>query len=241
MKQISIVLLFFLVALNVPGVKGQIEKGLGFVAPTIVDRNNVYQPVAGEIVYDQNVGDFYGRKHDSTWVSLGSTSVGAVPSGTILPFAGTVAPTGYVLCDGSAISRTTYADLFTVVGTSFGEGDGSSTFNLPDLRGQFLRGADNGAGVDPDASTRTACNSGGATGDAVGSCQGNELLSHNHMEAMRFNPDRSYVFGMGTGPSTGMVYSGASISAATSHGLTSSTGGNETRPKNVSVNYIIKL
>lgn len=58
------------------------------------------------------------------------------PAGIIMPFAGTVAPENYLFCDGSAVSRTTYATLFGVIGTTFGAGDGSSTFNLPDLSGR---------------------------------------------------------------------------------------------------------
>lgn len=62
------------------------------------------------------------------------------PAGIIMPFAGTVAPQGYLFCDGSAVSRTTYATLFGVIGTTFGAGDGSSTFNLPDLSGRVPLG-----------------------------------------------------------------------------------------------------
>ena len=62
------------------------------------------------------------------------------PAGIIMPFAGTVAPENYLFCDGSAVSRTTYATLFGVIGTTFGAGDGSSTFNLPDLSGRVPLG-----------------------------------------------------------------------------------------------------
>lgn len=66
------------------------------------------------------------------------------PAGIVMPFAGTVAPQGYLLCDGSAVSRTTYATLFGVIGTTFGAGDGSSTFNLPDLSGRVPLGVSQG-------------------------------------------------------------------------------------------------
>ena len=62
-------------------------------------------------------------------------------TGMVISFANTSAPSGFLSCDGSAVSRTTYADLFTSIGTTWGSGDGSSTFNVPDLRGGFLRGA----------------------------------------------------------------------------------------------------
>ena len=63
------------------------------------------------------------------------------PAGIIMPFAGIVAPEGYLFCDGSAVSRTTYATLYAVIGDTFGAGDGSTTFNLPDLGGRVPLGA----------------------------------------------------------------------------------------------------
>lgn len=66
------------------------------------------------------------------------------PVGTISPFARPTAPTGWLLCDGSAVSRTTYADLFSVIGTTYGNGDGLTTFNLPDLRGRTPIGSGQG-------------------------------------------------------------------------------------------------
>jgi len=62
------------------------------------------------------------------------------PAGSISMYAGSTAPTGYLLCDGSAVSRTTYADLFTAIGTTYGTGDGSTTFNLPNLKGKVAVG-----------------------------------------------------------------------------------------------------
>ncbi|MER6144711.1 phage tail protein [Streptomyces sparsogenes] len=103
--------------------------------------------------------------------------VNGVLVGSIVGYGGIVsgnsqAPAGWLLCDGTEVSRTTYADLFQVIGTQHGGGNGTSTFNLPDHRGQFQRGVDDGTGRDPDASSRTAANQGGATGDQVGSVQG---------------------------------------------------------------------
>lgn len=71
----------------------------------------------------------------------GGTLWADTPVGTINAFGGAEAPKGWLLCQGQAISRTDYADLFAVIGTAFGAGDGSTTFNIPDLRGEFLRGA----------------------------------------------------------------------------------------------------
>ena len=77
----------------------------------------------------------------------GVTLIG-VPSGAVAHFAMNTAPTGWLKANGAAISRTTYAALFAAIGTTFGSGDGSTTFNLPDLRGEFLRGWDDSRGVD---------------------------------------------------------------------------------------------
>lgn len=65
------------------------------------------------------------------------------PAGIVFPFAGSTAPQGYLLCDGSAVSRTDYADLFTAIGTTYGAGDGSTTFNVPDLSGRVVIGVSN--------------------------------------------------------------------------------------------------
>lgn len=87
-------------------------------------------------------------------------------TGMIAPFAGDTPPSGWLKCNGAAISRSTYIALFNQIGTTYGSGDGSTTFNLPDLRGEFIRGWDDGRGID--------------TGRAIGSFQADELKSHNH-------------------------------------------------------------
>jgi microcystin-dependent protein len=87
--------------------------------------------------------------YDGTnWVDLASSISTPLPSGMISPFAGSTAPTGWLLSDGSAVSRTTYADLFTAIGTTYGVGDNSTTFNLPDLRGRVPAALDNMGGTD---------------------------------------------------------------------------------------------
>lgn len=68
-------------------------------------------------------------------------------TGTVLPFAGSAAPTDWLLCYGQAVSRATYANLFAVIGTTYGAGDGSTTFNVPDLRGRVAAGKDNMGGT----------------------------------------------------------------------------------------------
>lgn len=96
--------------------------------------------------------------------SLASTlDIAGVPTGTVLDFAGTSAPAGYLLCDGSAVSRSTYATLFTAIGTTWGVGDGSTTFNVPDLR------------------RRTAVGAGGSATSALGNAVGNIGGAETHL------------------------------------------------------------
>lgn len=114
-----------------------------------------------------------------------SQAAGAIsqllPSGIILPYGGATAPTGWLFCNGASYSRTTYANLFAAIGTAHGTVDGNS-FNVPDLRGRFIRGTDTmgtAAGRDPDKATRTAANAGGNAGDSVGSVQTGNTANTN--------------------------------------------------------------
>ncbi len=119
--------------------------------------------------------------------NIGFTTLSSfsLPSGTVLPFAGTSAPSGYLLCFGQAISRSTYASLFTAIGTTYGAGNGSSTFNVPDLRGRAIAGQDDMGGSSAD---RLTDQSGGVNGDTLGASGGTEthtlttaqLASHSH-------------------------------------------------------------
>lgn len=154
------------------------------------------------------------------------------PTGTIIATALTAAPKGYIECDGSAVSRTTHARLFGELGVIYGNGDGSTTFNLPDYRGRFLRGFDNTAGTDPDASSRTDRGD-GTTGDAVGTKQADEFKTHGHQIRSHKN---------------GAIGSAARLLNGNDTGTDDNAdrtifnpGGNETRPKNISVMYCIKL
>ncbi|MCD4769663.1 MAG: tail fiber protein [Bacteroidales bacterium] len=106
-------------------------------------------------------------------IDVSSIIADILPAGMIVPFAGDAGsvPDGWLLCDGSEVSRTSYDRLFNTISVNYGYGDNSTTFNLPDLRGRFLRGVDNGSGNDPDAASRTASNAGGNSGDAIGSWQ----------------------------------------------------------------------
>ena len=122
-----------------------------------------------------------------------------------------------------------YSRLFSIVGSAWGYGDGSSTFNIPDLRGMFLRGVDSGAGNDPNAGERIELNPGGNSGDVVGSYQSDEIESHSHGIQARNG-----------GSGLNNISSHASEFASSYQASTNNYGGNETRPKNVFVTFIIK-
>ena len=169
--------------------------------------------------------------------------VGSVtPTGTVSPFVGTTAPTGHLSCDGSVVSRTTYSALFAVIGTSHGEGDGSTTFHLPDYRGRFLRGTDESAGRDPDAGSRTAANTGGNSGDAVGAVQGDVFQGHWHQAANNTLVIRN-IAGSGGGQGGSSVLSSTiEVRNPTNDGVNGTPRtSSETRPVNINVNYIIKV
>lgn len=164
-----------------------------------------------------------------------------VPKGVTFIYPGDTAPTGYLLCDGSLLDRTTYADLFAVVGTKHGTTDGTN-FRLPDYRGRFLRGTANGQTTDPDRASRTAMNTGGNTGDNVGSVQGDTMQGHWHQKNA---VDYTSQSGSGTGGITAVnPQEGPAITIANgaiSDGVNGTPRlSSENRPVNANVNYIIK-
>ena len=163
----------------------------------------------------------------------------AIAPGIVSPYAGSSAPSGWLLCNGQAVSRTTYAALFAIVGVTYGTGDGSTTFNVPDLRGEFVRGLDGGRGVD--------------TGRVLGSAQSADIGPHNHTASATVNDPGHFhnnntsvlLFQAGGGAigTFGATPSAPTASATT--GITvsvtvSNSTGTETRPRNVALNYIIK-
>lgn len=140
------------------------------------------------------------------------------------------APDGYLECNGASLLRVgTYADLFAVIGTIYGAVD-SIHFNVPDLRGFFTRGWDHGAGIDPDAGTRTASTATGATmsaGDHVGTEQEDDNKAHVHTQV-----------GAPLSQSIGYHALGTASNAGTTD--TGSSGGTEARPININIMYCIK-
>jgi microcystin-dependent protein len=154
-----------------------------------------------------------------------SGSHGTVPVGAISDYAGSSAPTGWLLCYGQAVSRTTYASLFTAISTTYGTGDGSTTFNLPDCRGRVAAGKDDMGG---SSANRLTDQSGGLNGDTLGDTGGeethtmttSELVAHTHS----YSVGSAHASGFTAGGLTNPLVSLASTA-------TSSTG--STTPFNV--------
>lgn len=138
----------------------------------------------------------------------------AVPAGAIMDFAMGTPPVGWLSCDGALVSRATYAALFAAIGTTWGAGDGTTTFQLPDMRGYFRRSV--------------GTNSDGSAAGAFATKQTQEVQTHAHL-ANQVNVSTSIQLGsspywVGNGTSTATV----------------ATGGSETRPRNIAVLTCIK-
>jgi microcystin-dependent protein len=158
----------------------------------------------------------------------------AGPAGAIMAFAGTTAPSGWLKCEGQAISRTTYATLFAVIGTTWGAGDTTTTFNVPDLRGMFVRGT----------GTNATGSSSGAVGPSVGTYAADTYLNHTHTDSGHTHtystPNTTQGGGTYTSGTVGPLSVTNTSGTGTANIQTSTTGGTETKPKNYGVLYIIK-
>jgi microcystin-dependent protein len=167
-------------------------------------------------------------------------TVQPIMTGAIVAWPTATPLSGWLECDGAAVSRTTYADLFAVISDDYGPGNGTTTFNLPDLRGEFIRGFDNGAGNDPDAASRTDRGD-ATTGDNVGTKQ--DFAVENATGRLgKVIGDSNTVDGVfaavsaGTGFGTG----GGTLEHVDMDLSTQLQTSTETRPRNVALMWIIK-
>lgn len=148
--------------------------------------------------------------------AVGAVSSIRVPPGTVSFYAGpTAPPAGWLKCNGAALSRTVYADLYAVIGVTYGAGVFGDQFQVPDLRGEFVRGWDDGRNVDP--------------GRSFGSWQADQFRSHSHR------------FKSGADSSSGSDDESNSTDLGNwQDGWIEATGGSETRPRNIALHAIIK-
>lgn len=180
-----------------------------------------------EVVYSTALSGATGG-----WLVLNPTNVPepapqAVASGLIFAAGMSTVPTGWLECNGAAVSRTTYANLFAAIGVDWGAGDGSTTFNLPELRGEFPRGWDHGRGID--------------AGRAFASSQ---AVQTNRPTQLRSNVDATADFDTVTIPESGEspefdTGGNANVGAST-RTMAITMSGTETRPRNVAVMFVIK-
>ena len=182
-----------------------------------------------------------GISSSQTSAITANTAKVGVPAGAEIMWATSSVPSGWLEENGASISRSTYAALFAVIGVTYGSVDGN-TFNLPDARGEFIRGWAHGSANDPDRAART--NRGdGTTGDVVGSKQADQMQGHKH--AGRYNYGSSLGNSYNTSPSTTGGSGGTDAHSNVLLPVTDGTNGTprtglESRPRNINKMIIIK-
>jgi microcystin-dependent protein len=167
------------------------------------------------------------RIADSSVTQAKLASGVGIPAGAVMPFAMNSAPAGWLAADGSNVNRTTYAALFTAISTTYGAGDGSTTFTLPDLRGYFVRGS--------------GTNSDGTAAGTFGAKQADALQGHRHSLS-----NGSLVWRNTGGPSLGGTGASSAFNLSVGDPTADGTNGtprtaSETRPANIALLYCIKF
>lgn len=169
-------------------------------------------------------------------------AVGALPAGSVIPYAGSTAPANWLLCAGQAVSRTTYKALFDVIGSTYGSGDGSTTFNLPDLRGRVPAGKDDMGGTAASRLTSTTITSGATTLGNNGGAQ-THTLTEAQIPAHTHTTESAYGGAVSGGRLSNANSGGSGTSAFSYFNTSSGTGGggahNNVQPT-IILNYIIK-
>lgn len=153
---------------------------------------------------------------------------GVITIGSVIICSSQIVPSGYLECNGALLSRTTYAKLFDAIGTTFGAGDGSTTFAIPDLRGEFIRGWDNGRGI--DAGRAIGTKQGDAIRNITGSVAQRVMGITSGSGAISVTSTASSLYG-GGGGTGGILSFDASLQVPTA---------SENRPRNVSFMFCIK-
>lgn len=159
-------------------IKAKVIEVIGAI-PTLTRTNDIYEislakieiPAGAVNLSSATLTDERSNREVCGFFRFAGHEAERVPAGAVQWFAAETPPTGWLECNGATVSRSTYPDLFNAIGTTYGAGNGSTTFKLPDLRGEFIRGWDNGRSVDPgrtfgsgQASTRIRARDDGGQG-----------------------------------------------------------------------------
>lgn len=207
---------------------------LNFIAPQVKHVTEVFEPHIGEIVFQSSDSKFYGYNNVdplNPWVALsGNTSGASLPPGTVVPYAGSSAPDGFVFADGSTLNVADQPDLYAAIGITYGGTGGSGgTFKVPDLRGIFIRGAGS-------QTINTISYSGTLANKENDQFQGH---AHRLNFSGSLGPNGTNIAEGGTNAGTDI---GGQTNAYQTDGVHNTPRvGSETRPANISLNYIIKL
>lgn len=193
----------------------------------------------------------YSQLTSVPYAEVASNAFG-MPAGSIIPFGGSAdkVPAGWLLCDGREISRSEYANLYDAIAVSWGYGNNSTTFNVPDMRGMFMRGVSDNSGRDKDVDSRLPLKEGGNSGNNVGSYQEDAIRNITGTLSGQSGQESSTPNGTGaftisglsryaqlTGGGTKMPNYSLSFDASNAENV---SVGSDNRPQNVYVNYIIK-
>jgi len=199
---------------------------------------HIFRP--GSVISASQVNENFRLLEDR--INQLAEQVSVTPAGIIMPFGGTSdkVPEGWLICDGREVSREEYSRLFSVISLHFGEGDGVHTFNIPDLRGVFIRGSNRVAEntrddmyADPDFKERVWYDRNGKANrllpgdEGIGTYQEDEIIQHNH----------EYILLYGN---AGRDNYGDDLTYMSKTTRTTDFGGRETRSKNVAAHFIIK-
>ena len=193
--------------------------------------------VSATTIHTTSISAVSGR-FSGTVCASSFVGAGLLPTGMISPYAGTSAPSGFLLCFGQAVSRSTYSDLFAVVSATYGAGDGSSTFNIPDLRGRVIAGQDDMGGT--AVSILTSAAAGGIDGSALGNTGG----SQTHQLSVGELPSHSHQVSVIVGSAQVKSGSGATRALSSQTSINTSNTGGDVAHNNIQptfiLNYIIK-
>jgi microcystin-dependent protein len=224
-----------------PGVGVQLQ-----FATDTAPANTNYNTIASYSAQTPQVGDVVlcaqipSGQNSSSIAVLGPIGVPSalIPSGCIMQYAGSSAPSGWLVCDGSAVSRTTCANLFAVIGTTYGNGNGTTTFNLPNFSGAVALGV--GSNTEHGSTSHTLGQTGGEETHILST---SELAAHTHT-ITHTHSDINTVpssAALGSAVAAGSTPSTTGASSAANSGSQGSSVGHNTLPPYLCVNFIVKI